>query len=312
MKKVLCPGEALIDLVSDDSHANLSKTEKFIKKAGGAPANSACAMSKFGVKSYFLGAVGSDPFGHYLIQEMKKYNIETDYVYKSNKPTTLAFVALSSDGERDFEFVRGSDQDIEIEDYNQFADFSCFHFASATAFLGGKLEVVYNQLLEYAVDNQKYITFDANYRDALFGDKKEMFIEKCQKFISKSNLVKLSEEEARLISGKNDLSEAGLFIKSLGCEHLVITLGKKGTLYFYQDKEYSILTQEVKMVDATGAGDAYIGSLIAQIINEEKIDHHKMMNFIKISSKVGAITTQKKGALSSIPKMEEVLNNNQI
>lgn len=67
-----------------------------------------------------------------------------------------------------------------------------------------------------------------------------------------------------------------------------------------------ISTKEVKVVDATGVGDSFIGSLIAQVINENDIDLEKMKDIIKLSSKVGALTTTKKGTLESIPSIEEL------
>ena len=63
MKKVLCPGEALIDFVSMNAGKSLKATNGFIKKAGGAPANVAAAISKLGCEAYFCGSVGNDAFG---------------------------------------------------------------------------------------------------------------------------------------------------------------------------------------------------------------------------------------------------------
>ena len=66
MKKVLCAGEALIDFVSNKPGNSLKNTEGFIRKAGGAPANVAAAISKLGAEAYFCGTVGDDFFGEFL------------------------------------------------------------------------------------------------------------------------------------------------------------------------------------------------------------------------------------------------------
>ncbi len=65
-----------------------------------------------------------------------------------------------------------------------------------------ELETSYDWLLEYAKTNDKLVTFDVNYRDALFGDNQEKFITKCKEYIASSDIVKLSDEEPLLISGK--------------------------------------------------------------------------------------------------------------
>ncbi|MGY8914496.1 MAG: PfkB family carbohydrate kinase, partial [Flavobacteriales bacterium] len=67
MKKVYCIGELLIDFVAEKQGSDLSKATDFTKKAGGAPANVACAISKLGGESSFIGCVGTDPFGTFLL-----------------------------------------------------------------------------------------------------------------------------------------------------------------------------------------------------------------------------------------------------
>ena len=185
--------------------------------------------------------------------------------------------------------------------------FDLFHFGSATAFLEGELKKTYYKLKEYAVENNKLITFDANYRESLFGNNKEEFIKCCKEFIVDSNIVKLSEEEAKLISGIEDIKEASQYIVNLGCENLMVTLGKEGTLLSNREKQILIKTKEVKMKDATGAGDAFIGAVIAQILNEPG---KSMEKIVEMANLVGGITTTKLGALESIPTWDEVFAYN--
>ena len=151
--------------------------------------------------------------------------------------------------------------------------------------------------------NNKIISFDANYRENLFADKKEEFIKCSVDFIKDSFIVKLSEEEALLISGKNEVKEAAQYIVKLGCENLIITLGKKGSLVTTKKTQVLVPTKEMVMIDATGAGDAFMGAVIAQIINKPDKD---IVEIVKLANLVGGITTTKIGALESIPTWEEV------
>ncbi|WP_294157182.1 carbohydrate kinase [uncultured Clostridium sp.] len=305
MKKVLCAGEALIDFVSNNPGQSLKNTEGFIRKAGGAPANVAAAISKLGAEAYFCGTVGNDFFGDFLEETFKKNNINTEMMIKINdKNTTLAFVSLKEEGDRDFRFMRDADAELTFESVSDnLNQFDLFHFGSATAFLDGELKNTYYELKNYAKQNKKLITFDANYRDALFGDNKEEFVKCCKDFIKDSNIVKLSEEEAELISNMEDLKAAADYIVSLGCENLIITLGKKGALLTTKEKRILIPTEEVKMVDATGAGDAFIGAVIAQVLADNE---KNMEQIIKTANLVGGITTTRIGALESIPTWDEI------
>lgn len=308
MKKVICPGEALIDFVSMDIGKTLKATDGFIKKAGGAPANVAAAISKLGAEAYFCGTVGDDAFGGFLEDTLNNNNINTELLFKIKNNTTFAFVSLMENGERDFEFARDADECLTfymISD--RLEEFDLYHFGSATAFMGGNLKDTYFKLKEYAKSNNKIISFDANYRESLFGNNKEEFIKCCKEFIVDSNIVKLSEEEAKLISGIEDIKEASQYIVNLGCENLMVTLGKEGTLLSNREKQILIKTKEVKMKDATGAGDAFIGAVIAQILNEPG---KSMEKIVEMANLVGGITTTKLGALESIPTWDEVFAYN--
>ena len=308
MKKVICPGEALIDFVSMDIGKTLKATDGFIKKAGGAPANVAAAISKLGAEAYFCGTVGDDAFGGFLEDTLNNNNINTELLFKIKNNTTFAFVSLMENGERDFEFARDADECLTFDMISdRLEEFDLYHFGSATAFMGGNLKDTYFKLKEYAKSNNKIISFDANYRESLFGNNKEVFIKCCKEFIVDSNIVKLSEEEAKLISGIEDIKEASQYIVNLGCENLMVTLGKEGTLLSNREKQILIKTKEVKMKDATGAGDAFIGAVIAQILNEPG---KSMEKIVEMANLVGGITTTKLGALESIPTWDEVFAYN--
>ena len=306
MKKIICPGEALIDFVSVDLGKSLKETSGFIKKAGGAPANVAAAISKLGVKAYFAGTVGDDAFGNFLEETFNNNNINTELMFKLNKHnTTFAFVSLMEDGERDFEFARDADTCLTYDMIDdKLNEFDLFHFGSATAFLEGELKRTYYKLKEYALNNKKMITFDANYRESLFGNNKEEFVKCCIDFIKDSTIVKLSEEEAFLISKKDNIEEAANFIKDLGCHNLIITLGEKGALLTTNEKQLLIPTRELVMKDATGAGDAFMGAVLAQSVESPD---KTIEEIVKIANIVGGITTTKIGALESIPTWNEVL-----
>ena len=308
MKKVICPGEALIDFVSMYIGKTLKATDGFIKKAGGAPANVAAAISKLGAEAYFCGTVGDDAFGGFLEDTLNNNNINTELLFKIKNNTTFAFVSLMENGERDFEFARDADECLTFDMISdRLEEFDLYHFGSATAFMGGNLKDTYFKLKEYAKSNNKIISFDANYRESLFGNNKEEFIKCCKEFIVDSNIVKLSEEEAKLISGIEDIKEASQYIVNLGCENLMVTLGKEGTLLSNREKQILIKTKEVKMKDATGAGDAFIGAVIAQILNEPG---KSMEKIVEMANLVGGITTTKLGALESIPTWDEVFAYN--
>src|SRR5574343_1809424 len=151
MAKVLCIGEALIDMICTDKGKPLSAGENFLKKAGGAPANVAAAIAALGGSVDMTAKVGVDPFGQHLVDMLNDMGVNTRYVFRDpNHFTTFAFVSLMENGERDFYFNRGADGHLSKADIEQIdlSNTSLIHFGSAKGFLPGPLQTAYRYLLQ--------------------------------------------------------------------------------------------------------------------------------------------------------------------
>ena len=313
MKKVFCIGELLIDFVGQGGHPSLTKTDQFLKKAGGAPANVAAAVSRLDGHSYFVGAVGSDPFGNFLAETLEKEAVGTDFLQKVSTFTTLAFVNLGADGERDFVFSRGADRELTYDKALAGKFFQqIVHFGAATSFLGGSLEHTYSTYLEDAMANEALISFDPNYRHDLHRFDPEDFIKKSLHFISKAHLIKLSEEEAKLLANTDDLEEACRFFHGMTHGTICITLGKQGTLLsLNSDQRATIPTIPVKAIDTTGSGDAFIGCLLATLSKAPSTsilkDKEWMTEAVSIANKAGAFTAQNYGAIAALPRAKDLM-----
>ncbi|MEM9647409.1 MAG: carbohydrate kinase [Bacteroidota bacterium] len=312
MKKVFCIGELLIDFVAEKQGSDLSKANTFTKKAGGAPANVACAISKLGGKGIFIGAVGNDPFGSFLLQVIKKEGVDISLAQISETFTTLAFVSLAEDGERDFVFSRGADKELEYNP-NHRKEFqgNLLHLGAATALLGGSLEKAYGKYLFDGLTKDMFISFDPNFRSDLWRENEQKFIKKCMPFVEKSHLCKFSLEEAQLLSGKEDLDEACDYLHEVGTKIITVTLGKDGTLVSMDNARKVVPSILVKPVDTTGAGDAFIGCLLKQIAdigNFQNIfgDFETLTEMVAVANKAGAITTTNYGAIPALPGRKQL------
>ncbi|WP_067034795.1 carbohydrate kinase family protein [Allomuricauda sp. CP2A] len=312
MKKVFCVGELLIDFVAEKQGSDLSKATEFTKKAGGAPANVACAISKLGGKSIFLGCVGNDPFGRFLLDVLKAEGVDISMAQLSKTFTTLAFVSLAEDGERDFVFSRGADKELEYDpNLRKSLKGNILHLGAATALLGGSLEKAYGKYLFDGLTKEMLISFDPNFRSDLWKENKEQFIKKCIPFIEKSHLCKFSLEEAELLSGKNDINEACNVFHGMGAKIITVTMGGEGTLLSVNGSKKIIPSIAVKPVDTTGAGDAFIGCLLYQISDLGNFDpvfenHDLLEKMVAMANKAGAITTTNYGAIPSLPTKDQL------
>lgn len=317
MRNVYCIGELLIDFVAEKQGNDLSKANEFTKKAGGAPANVACAIAKLGGKSKFVGCVGNDPFGDFLLDVLEENKVDISLAQRSKTFTTLAFVSLADDGERDFVFSRGADQKLEYDSSikNDFKD-SIVHLGAATALLGGDLEKAYGRYFFDALTQNAFISFDPNFRGDLWRDEEDAFIKKCMPFVEKAHLCKFSVDEAVLLSGKSDLHEASAFLHAVGAKIITITLGGKGTFVSTPEFKETVPSIAVNPVDTTGAGDAFIGCLLQQISglqdpNEIIENTSHLVKMVENANKAGAITTTNYGAIPSLPSRDAIFDSSE-
>jgi fructokinase len=303
---VLCIGEALIDMICTDKGQSLSEGQNFLKKPGGAPTNVAAAIGALGGQISLSAKVGEDPFGRQLKQVMEEFNVDTTHLHlDSSCFTTFAFVSLMLDGERDFVFNRGADAQLTKSDIEKIGmeSLSIIHFGSATAFLDGPLNEAYYHLKDNAKAQGKIISFDPNYRHLLFGNLQESFIRQSWIFLQEADFIKLSDEEAILITGEANLDAAAQKLLNACKGVFTITLGKEGTLLGLKGNTYLIPSIPIKPVDTTGAGDAFVGAVLYQLdqqqANVAQLDYPAWEKIIQNANKAGARTCEYLGAMEA-------------
>ena len=313
--KILCIGEALIDMICTDKGSSLSQGQNFLKKPGGAPTNVAAAVAALGGEVELAAKVGKDPFGKQLIQVMEEFGVSTKYMLQDEKHfTTFAFVSLMEDGERDFVFNRGADGELNEDEINaiDLAEVSIIHFGSATGFLNGPLQKAYLSLLDRAKKLNIFISFDPNYRHLLFQNNTDSFIEQSWYFLKNCHFFKLSDEEAMLITRTKTLLDATTVLNNETTAIYTITLGKEGTLLGYHQQNSTIGSIAIKPVDTTGAGDAFVGAVLYQLCDKKlpEILNASLGDWNSIvtnANKAGARTCEYLGAMEAFKHL-----NNQI
>ncbi len=307
MKKILCIGEALIDMICTDKGKSLSDGNNFLKKAGGAPTNVAAAIAALGGNVELLAKVGSDPFGRHLIDVMQEFKVSTKWVLRDpDHFTTFAFVSLMENGERDFYFNRGADSQLSVKDiaHVDLAEFSIVHFGSATGFLPGPLQAAYQGLLQQCLQHDVFISFDPNYRHLLFYDNTQTFIDQSWNFLKSCHFFKVSDEEAMLITGKATLNDAAEALLQKTSAVFAITLGKEGTMLGINGLTTIVPSIPVKPVDTTGAGDAFVGAVLYQLraFSLKQIQQLQVASWKDIllnANKAGARTCEYMGAMEA-------------
>lgn len=311
MPKVFTIGEALIDFAPIESGKGLKDISGFKKLPGGAPANVAACVAKLGGESAFIGMLGDDGFGDFLVETLAHENVDTSYIKRTTKANTgLAFVALSNEGEREFSFYRNPSADMLLSEYDieksWFNKGDILHFCSVDL-IEAPVKYAHKKAIQYIKENSGVVSFDPNIRKNLWND-----LEECkntvQEFIPFADILKISDEELEFITGISDVNEAikSLFIGDV--KAVLYTKGKDGVDLYTKNDMISVEGFKVNVVDTTGAGDSFIGAFLFNLANEKfDINNEESIKYVcRFSNAVAALTTTKNGAISALPTLHEV------
>lgn len=314
MKTLCAIGEALIDFIPEKKGQRLKDVVSFKKVAGGAPANVAGAVAKLGGRATFLTKLGADAFGDYIIECLKDSHINTSYIKQDeNYDTSLAFVSLAEDGNRDFKFYRRTAADLQFckEDIDErvLEDCGFVHFCSVSL-VDSPMKQAHISLVEMAIERDVPICFDPNLRLSLWDDE-EKLKHTVNEFIPYANILKISDEEVEFITGCKTIEEALPSLFAYRCELLIYTMGKDGVTLFTKDgNKIYVPGYKIDVVDTTGAGDSFIGAFLYKVLENEKpllsYQDKEFIEFLTFSNAYAAYTTTKEGALSAMANKEEI------
>jgi fructokinase len=312
MYDVVAVGELLIDFAPGGITAE--GTALFERNPGGAPANVLAILAKLGKKTALISKVGEDQFGEFLTSVIVNIGIERKGIVVTKEAnTTLAFVHLDEKGDRSFSFYRKPGADMLLTekevDIDLVKDTRIFHFGTVSMThepsRGATLHAV-----KTAKENGKLVSFDPNLRPALWEDlmeAKEM-IEMGMRY---ADILKVSNEELEFITGLKDSKEGSKYIlEKYGIQLILVTLGAEGCFYRLISETGKLNTYDVNTVDTTGAGDAFLGAFLYQVIDKNKtlgaLNKSEIEQMIDFSNAAGALATIKKGAIPAMPTIVEI------
>ena len=321
MPDIITLGELLIDFVPTVSGVTLIEAPAFKKAAGGAPANVAAGLARLGVPTGFMGKVGDDAFGHFLAQTLKECGVDVRALrFSTEARTTLAFVSLRADGEREFIFYRHLNTDMllvyapEEVDTDYIRSAHAFHFGSISLITEPSRSAT---LL--AIDTAKAsglrISYDPNLRLNLWpnaGAARDGLLLGWPH----AHVIKVSEEELAFLTdldlaGLQDLAGLEAAARKLWHPHLrllVVTCGKAGSKYITPNFCGEVPGFAVQAVDTTGAGDGFVAGLLKGLYQHPQAaqDESLLREICRYANAVGAITTTERGAIPALPTAEQV------
>ena len=306
MFDVIACGELLIDFVPTVSGVSLAEAPAFQKAPGGAPANVAVGVQRLGRTAGFMGQVGDDEFGHFLADVLASNGVDVAGLrFSAAARTALAFVSLRADGEREFMFYRHPSADMlwrpEDVDTAYAAATRIFHFGSITL-IGEPSRSATLAAVEAARAGGALISYDPNLRLPLWPSADAARAGMLHGW-QYAQLVKVSEEELRFLSGEDDLLAGAHALWTPRLRLLVVTQGPAGCAYVTPRHYGHVAGFQAQPVDTTGAGDGFVAGLLTGLLDADFPwdDVPALEQAVRLGNAVGALATMQRGAIPALP-----------
>ena len=290
-KEIWVCGEALIDLIPQG--------DQKVAIVGGGPANTAKALARLGLDSYFIDGISNDGFGGMIKSELLHDGVNLKYAHFSDKQTCTADVSLDKagvasyvftiDGTATFDFTNEWLPDPEV------IKPSVLQIGTLATIVQPGADV----LIEWAkrVSKVAPVVFDPNIRSSVLPDRPK-YQEMIAKWAALSAVIKVSEDDLSWLYPEQDqITIAEKWIAG-GTDLVIITKGSYGIIGVTKDDVVSVPGVKVEVVDTVGAGDT-VGAIVVEAIVERGlsvITGEVLREVLVRATKAAAITCSRAGA----------------
>jgi fructokinase len=312
---LVCLGELLIDFVAT-TPGSLRAAPGFVKAPGGAPANVAVAASRLGLKVGFVGSVGNDEFGHFLLETLRENRVDvTGLRLSSRGGTPLAFVSVTENAERDFLFYwdRTADHFMRKRDIpvRLVRSSRIFHYGSISLIHAATRTATGHALNAALSGGRTFVSCDPNLRLDLWPSRaaaKRTVLET----IKRVHLVKVNDDELRFLTGFSDVIQGMQALSRFTKAAIIVTRGPKGAVYRWHEQEGEVPGFSVPAIDGTGAGDGFVAGFLHCLaavpgdLRHLEPEAALLSEWVRYANAVGALATMKRGAIPAFPTPGEV------
>jgi fructokinase len=307
--KIVTLGEVVSDIYRDESESEVELP--FTARPGGAPANVAVAAARLGSEAAFIGSVGEDLFGNFILRALEAEDVDASPVRRCEPPTrtSLAFVEVAADGDRSFTFYRSdpaADELLSAEDVSRevLSGASFVNFGSIPLIREPSRSAVH-RAADLAEELDVPLAFDVNFRGHLWKSP-EAAREVVDPLLDRSQVIKMGDDELSPMLGTEDLQEAAEMLLDRGAALALISLGPDGAVYATPEFSGHVPAFEVdEILDATGAGDAFLAAALTHL-SESAWDEENVREATRRGTVAGAIACTAYGAMSALPTRDEL------
>ena len=267
---ILVCGESLVDLLVAPEPGGTSSLDAHL---GGAPFNLAIGLARLGQRVALFSGVSTDPFGEAIVQRLAKEGVDRSLLQRSEAATMLALVGVGPDGQPSYFFPisDGADKRLSSPAFPKKCHFVAAAFGSYLAMFEPAASLMRDVARLLRPDT--VICLDPNVRLSMVADP-ELWRRGIEAFLPLSDIVKVSEEDVRLVYGADaDSLQIAEDWLSLGPSLIVVTRGAEpAAAVFANGTRLTAAPKSVAVVDTVGAGDAFFAGLI------DALERHRLLS----------------------------------
>ena len=303
---ILVVGEILFDFLG----VYRNKETIFGGYVGGAPFNVSYDLARLGTKTTFVGNIGEDLLGRYIVEKTRDIpNLDLRLNVRNDSDTTLAFQSLRGDGEKDFSFFRKNTADFkyDLKELKSIglSPYDIVHFGSLFLSKENARRTLENFMV-HCKENHKLLSMDVNYRADIFKSRAEA-LKHYRRYVPYFDILKFSASEIRMYTGKKIMLEA------LSCfrdnQVVFVTLGRLGGIASVYGKIYvQRRPPHIRQIDTTGAGDAFFAGALHKLVGKDisSLTKEDLIECLDFANACGALTCRVNGSLDGFKDEEQV------
>lgn len=313
MLDVICVGSATVDVFLSTEFSELIKiknkkkemdfvayptgskilVKELISTTGGGATNCAVSFARLGLKTGCISKIGIDSNAEFIKAGMKKEGVKDLFVSKKNERTGYSIILDSIEHDRTILAFKGSNNDLKFDELDK-KKFKArwFYFS---AMLGESFETL-KKLAKYAKKKNIKVAFNASQYLARKGKKG------LKDILDNCHLLVLNKEEAEFIVKGKNLRELAVNLSKQIPGIVVITNGRHGAIVYDDEFFYEVVTNDVKVIETTGAGDAFASSFLAGLLLKKDIDFA-----IQLASTNAESVIQHHGAKNKLLSLKEAI-----
>ena len=298
---ILSCGEALIDMLPRESTAGEAC---FAPYAGGAVFNTAIALGRLGAPSAFFSGVSTDMLGEILADTLTASKVDTQYLARSDRPTTVAFVKLVN-GQATYAFydentagrMLSTDQLPNLPagvDTLFFGGISLVNDPAASTY----------EALQAREAPARVTMIDPNIRPGFIAGKEAEYRARIERMIAAADIVKLSDEDLHWLMGAGDISALARSIVAKGPKVVFITEGAAGARAVTATQDRFVAATKVTVADTVGAGDTFNAGVLAALHEADALTKAALAALpdavldtaLSLGTRAAAVTVSRAGA----------------